>query len=295
MKSQVRVLEGGGGAAKIAARGLFWLIAQMASGRALSFLSQIILAHLLSPQDFGTIGLTYTLTTIVGSLTASGVENVLLQRSRTYHIWAWPAFWINIALAAIGACLILALAPFAASLYAAPEIEGLAAVVALAMPFAALSMLPMTAIRAALNFRLLAMIGTAELIAGQMLTILLAWYGMGPYSFVIPFPIIAALKAAWLWAAIRPRMRPARPRRAWWYLIRSSTWVWIFRLLNSLISQGDYLVLGLFASRAEVGFYFFAFRLSFQPLDAVAAISAMSCSRYSPSCVRSGRSDFARR
>jgi PST family polysaccharide transporter len=163
------------------------------------------------------------------------------------------------------------LAPFFASLYGAPEIEGLASVVAVAMPFSALSMLPMTAIRAALNFRLLAMIGTTELIATQLLTILLAWYGMGPYSFVIPFPLIAAAKAAWVWAIVRPTMRPLRPRRAWWYLVRSSLWIWVFRLLVALISQWDYLVIGLLASRQEVGFYFFAYRLSFQPPEALAA------------------------
>jgi PST family polysaccharide transporter len=175
------------------------------------------------------------------------------------------------ALALIGAALVLVLAPFFASLYGAPEIEGLAAVAAFAMPFSALSLIPMTAIRAGLNFRLLAMVGTAELIATQLLTIVLAWYGMGPYSFVIPFPLMAAVKAAWLWAIVQPRMRPARPRRAWWYLIRSSLWIWVFRLLVALVSQGDYFVLGLLAPRQEVGFYFFAFRLAFQPPEALAA------------------------
>ena len=104
MRSHTRVLESGG-RATLAARGLFWLLAQMAGGRATSFVSQIILARLLSPQDFGTIGLTYTVTTIIGSLTASGIENVLLQRSRTFPLWAWPGFWINMFLGLIGAAL----------------------------------------------------------------------------------------------------------------------------------------------------------------------------------------------
>jgi O-antigen/teichoic acid export membrane protein len=183
MKSQVRFLESGGRTA-LAARGLFWLLAQVAGGRATSFVSQIILARLLSPQDFGTIGLTYTVTTIIGSLTDSGIENVLLQRGRTFQLWAWPGFWINMALALIGAALVLALAPFFASLYGAPEIEGLAAVAAFAMPFSALSMIPMTAIRAGLNFRLLAMVGTAELIATQLLTLCSHGMGWGPTALL---------------------------------------------------------------------------------------------------------------
>src|SRR5206468_224144 len=116
----------------------------------------------------------------------------------------------------------------------------------------------------------LAMIGTVEVMASQILSVLLAWYGMGPYSFVIPVPIVAAVKAIWLWAIVRPRMRHARPRRAWWYLVKSGLWIWGIRVLTGLIGQADYFVLGLLASRQEVGFYFFAYRLSFQSLEALA-------------------------
>ena len=248
------------------AQGMLWLLAQMVGGRAALFLSQIILARLLSPEDFGSVGLTYTITAIIGSFTASGIGDVLLQRSRTFHLWAWPAFWIDVILASIGVALVLFLAPLGARLYGAPEITGLASVLAIAMPVAALSTVPLTAIRLSLNFRLLATIGTAEVLASQSLSILLAWYGMGSYSFVVPVPIMAAFKTVWLWTIVRPRMHRPQPQRAWLYLIKSGLLVWSVRLVNALIGQGDYFVLGLFASREDVGLYFFAFRLSAQPL-----------------------------
>jgi PST family polysaccharide transporter len=233
-------------------------------------LGQIVLARLLLPHDFGSIGLTFTVTTIIGALTASGIGDVLLQRRRTFRLWAWPAFLIDIALALAGAALVLALAPTAGRLYAAPEITGLASVLALAMPLSALSMIPLTAIRASLDFRLLATVGTAEALAIQCLSILFAWCGMGAYSFALPLPVVAAFKALLLWAIVQPRLHPRRPRRRWLYLARSGFWNWGFRLLLGLISQGDYFVLGLLGSRPEVGLYFFAFRLSAQPLQALA-------------------------
>ena len=218
-----------------AARGMLWLLAQMACGRAALFLSQIILARLLSPEDFGSVGLTYTITAIIASFTASGIGDVLLQRSRTFHLWAWPAFWIDVILASIGVALVLFLAPLGARLYGAPEIRGLASVLAVAMPLAALSTVPLTAIRLSLNFRLLAMIGTAEILAAQSLSILLAWYGMGSYSFVVPVPIVAAFKTVWLWTTVRPCMHRPQPRRAWMYLIKSGLLVWSVRLVNALL------------------------------------------------------------
>jgi O-antigen/teichoic acid export membrane protein len=247
-----------------------WLLSQTASSRAASLLGQLALARLLSPRDFGTIGLTYTLTAVVSSLTASGTRDVLLQRNRTFQIWAWPALWIDLGLASIGAVLIAALAPFAARLYAAPEIVGLACVVAVALPLSALSTIPLTAIRVALDFRFLATIGTAQVVATQLLAVFLAWFGMAAYSFVAPVPIVAGVSAIVLWTIVRPCLRRTRPRRAWFHLIQNTFWIFGFRLLTGLVSQGDYFILGLLVSRHEVGLYFFAARLSAQPLQALA-------------------------
>jgi O-antigen/teichoic acid export membrane protein len=255
----------------IAARGLLWLLAQSAGGRGALFLGQILLARLLSPDDFGTVGLTFTITAVIGSLAASGIDDVLVQRGKTSHLWAWPGFLIDIALGVISGALTVGLAPIAARLYAGPEIPRLAAVIAIAMPLSAVSTIPMAAIRVSLNFGLLAAIGTVEVVATQIASVLLAWYGMGAASFVLPMPFVAAAKAIWLWALVRPRMRRTWPRRQWFYLVRSGFWIWGHRLLIRLITQGDYFILGLFVSKPEVGFYFFAFRLSAQPLQALAS------------------------
>jgi O-antigen/teichoic acid export membrane protein len=173
-------------------------------------------------------------------------------------------------LASIGAALVLFLAPFCADFYGAPEMTGLAAVVAIATPLTALSTIPLTKLRVSLDFRLLATVGTVEVLASQSLSVLFAFSGMGPYSFVVPLPIVAALKTIWLWAIVRPRMFRTRPRQTWLYLVKSGIWVWSYRLLNGFIDQGPYFVLGLFTSPQEVGLYFFAFRLSVQPLQALA-------------------------
>jgi O-antigen/teichoic acid export membrane protein len=200
----------------------------------------------------------------LGVFTNSGIGYILIQRSRTHHVWVWPGFWIDLGLASIGAALVLIVAPLGADLYAVPEITGLASVIALSMPLSALSTIPLTLSRVSLNFRLLATVGTMEVVAGQSLSILLAWYGMGPYSFVIPLPIIAALKAIGVWTWLRPQMRRTRYRRAWWYLVTNGFWIWSGQLLLALTGQGGYLVLGLLASPEQVGLYFFALRLSGQ-------------------------------
>ena len=249
-----------------ALRGLVMVLAQNAVGRVCSLASQLALAALLLPADFGLIGLTYGVTTIVATLTSIGVEDVILQRKRTLYLWSGAAFWINLGLASAGGLAILLLAPVAASVYRQPQLIGLMAVLAASMPLAALSSVPGLIMRAQMQFGTVALYGSLELIGTALATVGLAWAGFGAYSFVVPTPLMSVIRAAVYWYIIdaKPRLRANRGR--WKYLVRNTAASFASKTIVALIGQGDYMVLGLLASQSVVGRYYFGFRLAAQPL-----------------------------
>ncbi len=241
-------------------------LAQNAVGRVCSLASQLALAALLSPADFGLIGLTYGVTTIVATLTNIGVEDVIIQRKRTLHLWSGAAFWINLGLATAGGLVILLLAPVAAIVYRQPSMVGLMAVLAASMPLAALSSVPGLIMRAQMQFGVFALYGSCELLATALMTVGLAWAGFGAYSFVIPTPVTALVRAAVYWYLVSARPRLRANRRRWKYLVRNTAASFASKVIVALIGQGDYMVLGLLASQSVVGRYYFGFRLAAQPL-----------------------------
>jgi PST family polysaccharide transporter len=255
-------------------RGFLWLLLQGLSGRAGSFLSQLILARLLMPQAFGEIGLATTVTALVNAVIAFGIDDILLQRQHTMRLWAATAFWSSLALSLIGMALMLAAAPFAAFMYGSPALIGLIAVVAINLPIGALSMVPEVRLRAALNFRFLGSYASLETMGLQLGIVLLALLGCGAYSFILPLPVAAAVKAVVFWrkapgapgGSIGPRPRRAQFR----YVIGSGFLVQAARIIIEAVNQGDYVVLGLMANETVVGLYFFAFRLAAQPLRMLA-------------------------
>lgn len=249
-----------------ALHGLIWMLAQNLVARVSSVFSQLILAALLQPADFGLIGLTYTVTNIAAALTNVGLDDVVLQRERALRLWLGPAFWINLSLGLAAGLLVLAVSPVAAAIYKAPDLIGLLAVLALAMPIGALGNVPAMILRARMQFGVLAIYGTVETLGQVLMTVAFAWYGFGAYSFVLPGPVVSALRAAVLWrlAAAEPDLRPQRGR--WKYVIGNTTVNFANRVLVSLINQGDYIVLGLIGTQASVGVYYFGFRLAAQPL-----------------------------
>ena len=249
-----------------ALRGLFMVLAQNAVGRLCSLASQLALAALLLPADFGLIGLTYGVTTIIATLTSIGVEDVILQRKRTLHLWSGAAFWINVGLATAAGLLVLLVAPLAAGIYRQPALIGLMAVLAASMPLTALSSVPALIMRAQMQFGVVALYGSLELIATALMTVAFAWAGFGAYSFVLPAPLTALVRAAVYWRLIssRPRLRANRAR--WKYLVRNTAASFASKMIIAVIGQGDYMVLGLLATQSVVGRYYFGFRLAAQPL-----------------------------
>jgi len=253
-----------------ALHGLIWMLAQNLVARACSVLSQLVLAALLQPADFGIIGLTYTVTNIAAALTNVGLDDVVLQRERGLRLWIGPAFWISLGLGSAAGLLVLAISPVAAAIYKAPDMIGLLAILALTMPIGALGTVPAMVLRARMQFGALAIYGTFETVGQVLMTVAFAWYGFGAYSFVLPGPIVSALRAAVFWrlTVSKADLRPQRAR--WKYVIGNTTVTFANRLLISFINQGSYIVLGLIGSQASVGVYYFGFRLAAQPLFTLA-------------------------
>ena len=259
-----------GGLGRAATSGVVWLIAQSLTARLFGFFSQLALAALLLPADFGVIGLANTVASVAQVLVGFGVDDVLLQRQRTVRFWSTPAFWISLALGIVGMLTMIVAAPIAAGIYHSRSVMGLILILAIAMPIQALATVPSVTIRLAMDFRFLAAYNTFEIAALQTSTILLAWGGFGAYSFAIPIPLLALIRAGWFWrkapARIWQRFRLVQAK----YMFGSSSLVFATRTLIEFVNQGDYIVLGIIASHNVVGLYYFAFRFSVQPVRMLA-------------------------
>lgn len=249
-----------------AIKGVAWLAAQSLATRFIVLAAQLLLAWLLSAEDFGKIGLAYALPAFTALVVNPGIDDVLIQRQRHIRRWTTPATWMSLALGVAGAAGMVAIAPVWAKLYGEPQLRGLVDVLAAGVPLTALAVVPSAVLRASLRFRLLATIGATEILTVQTLTILFAWLGWGAYSFVIPVPIVAAARAGWLWTAARPKVALSPQRRRWRFLIGNGSAVFANRLLTTAVGQGDYAILGMLAPAAVVGAYYFAFVLAAQSL-----------------------------
>src|SRR4051794_17903954 len=88
-----------------AATGMVFMAGTTVFSRVTSVLTQLVLAWILAPKDFGRIGLVYTITSFASQLTNPGVDDVLLQKQRHIRRWITPAFWMSFTCGIVGAAI----------------------------------------------------------------------------------------------------------------------------------------------------------------------------------------------
>ena len=104
------------------------------------------------------------------------------------------------------------------------------------------------------------------------LTVLCAVLNLGAYSFVVPLPVVAAIVGACYWWVARPAIQWNPQIKRWKYLLGESLMLTGTRIMQSLVGQGDYMVLGL--SRlpdSVIGTYVFAYNLAIQAFRIMAS------------------------
>lgn len=245
--------------------GFFWMMTLGIIARVAGFLTQMILSRILSQNDFGEIGLAYTVITVATMASNFGVDDVLVQRGKQLGLWASTGLVISFVLGLIGAVAIIVAAPIAATYYHIPRISDILLIASVTLPITALATPALAKLRQDLRFRSVSAITGVEILVTSCATILLAKLGFGALSFVLPVPFTIAGRviAYWVLAPVpltRFRFRLV-PR-----IFGRSLAVWAHRVVVTLISQADYVLLGLMTTTEKVGYYYFAFRLANQPL-----------------------------
>mgnify|MGYP005847766865 CR=1 FL=1 len=254
-----------------AARGAVWVLIGSTIAKATSVCSQLVLAWLLDPEVFGLVAMALSASSLIAVLQELGLVELLVQRQRHFRRWASAAFWLGISVSSAAALLLLAVSPLVARLYGEPRIVGLIAVIALRLPLAALGWIAHARLIADLQFKTVTVANTAWSLLAAILSIAFAFMGLGPYAFVLPMAILALPQSIGWFLLAGQRISPRPHFDRWRFLWHDAGMLLGSRVLGAVQSQGDYVVLSIAHSASVVGIYFFAFNLSMQAIQLLAA------------------------
>ena len=257
--------------AQAATGGLVWMTIASVIAKIVGFGQLIVLAWFLTPDDFGLLTMANTVLAFAVIPLRLGLEEILIQRYRRWHLWSGPAFWISLT-SGLGTFAILLLsAPLAARFYDSWRVAGLLVVLGLATPVTALIAVPTARLAAELKFRAVAMVSVAQLLASVAVAVPLAALGFGAMSVAIGGLAAAIVNTGgqWWMAGVGPIGRP-RVRR-WRYFLRDSGFLQGSRFATAVASNVDFITVGRLAGEAPLGVYSYAYNQSLQAMRLIAA------------------------
>lgn len=191
-----------GAAASVSASGLCFL-AQM--------IGTIVLARLLTPNDFGVVAMATTFSLFLGSIGLNGFTEAVIQFENLDHQTASNLFWFN-----TGAGLVLAIAFAAggsllAEFYRNPLVTNVAIGLSVGIFFSAASVIHLALLKRAIRFPEAAANDVVSRVVNTASSILLALRGWGYWALVAG--IVAQLLSLTIGAWWLCRWIPSLPRR----------------------------------------------------------------------------------
>lgn len=251
--------------------GFLWMFSQAIVTKIAGIATQIALAWLLLPEDYGLIGLAYSIRAFAALVETGGVRLLLVSRQDEYTRLANAGFWYAVSLGLATAGIMALVAPFVARYYQSPELVGLVLVMAVAVPFQSMWVVPSARLDIDLRFRAKAMINIFYWVGGMVLSVVFALWGFGAYSFALPLLITSPLSALFYLMLSRPPIQWRFQFFQWIAFLRVSSLIILTAIFNRIVAMGAPLILGAFYSPNIVGLFYFASALSLQVVSLISS------------------------
>ena len=178
---------------------------------AFSIVATAVLARLLTPQDYGLIGMVVVFTGFVAMFKDLGLSFATVQRPEISDEQISTLFWVNVTLSAAITALMIALAPLIGWFYGEPRLTLITMVTATGFVFGGLAVQHEALLKRQMRFYALSVIAFTSMMIGYIVGITLAWRGASYWSLV--FSQLALLASNTLGVWIMCRWRPGRPQR----------------------------------------------------------------------------------
>lgn len=171
-----------GGVARI---GVAWAAAREGAIEIIGIPTTIVLARLLSPQEFGIAAAASFFVQLADRLMGLGFNTALMTVKEMRPEHPASVFVVTVGLGAVGWLAVALGAPAIAEFLSAPELVRILPVAALSFVITGLSTVPSTLLARDLRFRARSSAAVAGQLAFAAAAVLLAWRGYGPWSLVI--------------------------------------------------------------------------------------------------------------
>ena len=237
------------------AAGVSWSVLEGLSNQGVTFFVGLVLARLLTPGEYGLVGIITIFISVFSAIVDSGLSSALVRNKRATTLDYDTAFGANIGISIIMYVILFFLAVPIASFFANEDLVILTRVLGLLLIINAVSIVQRTLMSKQLDFKIQTKVAVVASVASGVIGICMAFCGYGVWSLVCQQLSLQSIQTIliWIWSDWVPSLQFSLLSfksmfTFGWKLMISS-------LINSIWNEAYQLVIGRFYTPASLGQY----------------------------------------
>jgi PST family polysaccharide transporter len=242
-------------------KGTAWNYLIFGLSKGVTFVATVLLARLLSPDEFGLMALGLIVIGYLDTFSGLGVENVVIFKQENVEHNSNVAFTLGLVFNTIISVTTFLIAPWVATFFNDPRVTDILRALSIIFIIWGLGNIHAARLKKELQFRQTLLPELGKSLAKAIVSIGLALAGYGVWSLVWG-QIAANIAASSLyWLVYRWRPRLTLDMRTSRHLLGYSSQTVLSEFMGAILTNIDYLIVGKRLGPDNLGYYTMAFRV----------------------------------
>ena len=235
--------------------GMFWSAVQKFGYMGITFVSNILLARMLTPEDFGCIGMLAIFIVVSNTFVDGGFGSALIQKKEPTQEDYSTIFWWNVFISSVLYSLLYLSAPFIAEFYHMPLLSSVLRVQGVILIINSLNIIQTNQLRKQLKFKRLANVTIIAYTIAALAAIVLAYKGWGVWALVAQQLIGSSVISLILWYLNKWIPDFCFSKQSFKQLFGFGSFILISNLINTFCNNIQGLLIGRFFTPSILGYY----------------------------------------
>lgn len=235
----------------------------------LSTSSTLVLARLLTPDDFGLIAMVTVFISFATMFKDAGLSMATIQKERINESEISSLFWINVGVAFSISIILISVIPLIVSFYDRPEVAKILLILACSFSISGFAVQHEATLKRLMRFDLIGIIKVSSQFLSIVIAIILALNGFKYFALVFQIFALHVFNTILVYIAI-----PWVPSLTFKYretrdMIKFGADITGFSFINYFARNGDNILIGKFLGSEALGYYSKAYQLFLAPVSKI--------------------------
>jgi len=255
-------------------KGIGWLGAIRLSTRALTIVKTIVIARILSPDQFGLFGIATLMLALIEILTETGINIFLVQQKEKVDQYISTAWIISIVRGVCISAMLLLFSSIVAGFFNAPHALPILYISSL-IPFLRGFINPsVITFQKELFFKKEFIYRTTVFLVETISSMILVLVFPSPASLIYAIAIGVVYEIGFSFMVAKPRPGFSFDFKLFKKILSQGKWITLSTILNYVYQHGDDIAVGRLLGTASLGYYDMAYRISLIPITDIGDVIA---------------------